>query len=105
PDTALVHVGHGIIAKGIAAALESEGGAAVQSHAGLVARAHVGVDAEARRLHARSRLETGRDLRLDAPLALELALAAADDDLEPARLGGHGLAHRGEGVGDLVRVE
>src|SRR5207247_3820072 len=104
-DTALVHVRHGIIAKWVAAELEGERGAAVQAHTGLVARAHVGVDAEAGRLHARSRLEAGGGLGLDAALALELALAAADDDLEPPGLRAHGLAHRGESVGHLVGID
>src|SRR6266545_4644457 len=104
-DARLVHVRHRVVAQGVAAVLEREGRAAVQTHAGLVPRADIGVHAEAWRLHAPARLEPGGRLRLDAPLALELALAAGDDDLEPARRRRHGLANRLERVADLVGID
>src|SRR5438034_9517723 len=104
-DARLVHVRHRIFPKRIAAFFQREGRAAVEAHAGLVAGADVGVHTEPRRLDAPARLEPGGGLRLDAPLALELALAAGDDDLEPARRRRHGLAHRLERLADLVGID
>src|SRR5216684_6322846 len=104
-DAGLVHVRDRILAQRIGIVLEGERGAAVEAHAGLVARAHVRVDAEARRHHPPPRLETGRDLRLDPALALELALGAGDDDLEPARRRGHGFLHRLERLAHPVGID
>src|SRR6185436_4301980 len=103
-DAALVDVGHGVVAQWVRIVLERQRWATVEAHARLVARAHVGVHAEARRLDARARLELGGHLRLHAALALELALRARDDDLEPARRGGHRLLHHHERVFDSVGI-
>src|SRR6266436_8520364 len=104
-DARLVHVRHRVFSERIAAFFQREGRAAVEAHAGLVAGADVGVHAEPRRLDAPARFEPGGGLRLDAPLAFELALAAGDDDLEPARRRRHGLAHRLERLADLVGID
>src|SRR5688572_26973905 len=91
---ALVHARDRILAQGVPALPEGERRTAVEAHAGLVAGADVRVHAEARSLDARPRLELGGDLWLHATLALELALGAGDDDLEPAGRRGHGLSDR-----------
>src|SRR6186713_3402064 len=82
-DAAVEHRGDGIHAQWIRRRLHRQRRAAGQADARMVAGARVLVDAVLDAHRALARREPCGTPRLDAALALELALAFGDDDLEP----------------------
>src|SRR6185312_16981513 len=101
-DAAVVHVRHGIAAQRVGAGLHHQRRATGEPDAGVIAGADLVVDAEARAYHPPAGLEIGGDLRTDAALAGELALAVGDDHLQALLLRAHRLAQGLEHGADVV---
>src|SRR5205807_1916173 len=103
-DARVVHVRDRILAERVGTLAQRQRRAAVEPHARVIAGADLGVYAEAW-LHHRLARRRARAVQWAQPaLALELALAPGDHDLEPLHARRQRLPERADHLRDVVGV-